>query len=281
MASPHVAGIAALYLADNPNASVSQVTQAVTDAATPNKVTDAKSGSPNLLAYSIFGGSNPDPDPDPEPGNELENGVSVVLSGAKGSEKEYTFSVPAGASAADFQMSGGSGDADLYVKFGSAPTLNSYDCRPYKNGNSESCNFNAQEGTYYVMVHGYSPYSNTTLVASHDGGDSNPDPDPNPGEGGEETLTNLSGNAGQWSHYYVDIPAGMSVLDAQISGGFGDADMYVRRGSQPTAYNYDCRPYQWGNSESCSIANPAEDRYYISLYAYQSFSGVTLNVVWE
>ena len=279
MASPHVAGIAALYLADNPNASVSQVTQAVTDAATPNKVTDAKSGSPNLLAYSIFGGSNPDPDPDPEPGNELENGVSVVLSGAKGSEKEYTFSVPAGASAADFQMSGGSGDADLYVKFGSAPTLNSYDCRPYKNGNSESCNFNAQEGTYYVMVHGYSPYSNTTLVASHDGGDSNPDPDP--GEGGEETLTNLSGNAGQWSHYYVDIPAGMSVLDAQISGGFGDADMYVRRGSQPTAYNYDCRPYQWGNSESCSIANPAEDRYYISLYAYQSFSGVTLNVVWE
>ena len=283
MASPHVAGIAALYLAENPNASVSQVTQAVTDAATPNKVTDAKSGSPNLLAYSIFGGSNPDPDPDPdpdpEPGNELENGVAVDLSGAKGSEKEYTFNVPAGASAADFQMSGGSGDADLYVKFGSAPTLNSYDCRPYKNGNSESCNFNAQEGTYYVMVHGYSAYSNTTLVASHDGGDSNPDPDP--GEGGEETLTNLSGNAGQWSHYYVDIPAGMSVLDAQISGGFGDADMYVRRGSQPTAYNYDCRPYQWGNSESCSIANPAEDRYYISLYAYQSFSGVTLNVVWE
>src|SRR5690606_17734967 len=56
MASPHVAGVAALYLADNPTASVSQVTSAILNAATPNKVSSAGSGSPNRLLYSLFSG---------------------------------------------------------------------------------------------------------------------------------------------------------------------------------------------------------------------------------
>ena len=275
MASPHVAGVAALYLAENPNASVSQVTQAITDAATPNKVSDAKSGSPNLLLYSIFDGSTPPPPPPPG-GGELENGVAESISGAQGSETDFTFEVPSSATSVDFQMSGGSGDADLYVKFGSAPTTSSYDCRPYRNGNNESCNFNAQAGTYYVMVRGYSSYSGASLVANHDGGSTPP-----PGNGGDATIPNISGAAGSWNHYYLDVPAGMSTLTASISGGSGDADLYVRRGSQPTTSAYDCRPYRNGNNETCNISNPAEDRYYISLRGYSAYSGVTLDVVWE
>ncbi|WP_417445815.1 S8 family serine peptidase [Kangiella sp.] len=284
MASPHVAGIAALYLANNPSASVSQVTQAIINAATPNKVSDAKSGSPNLLAYSLFDGSTPDPDPDPEPnpGSELENGVAVEISGAQASEKEFTFEVPADATVVNIDMSGGNGDADLYVKFGSEPSSSDYDCRPYKNGNNESCQLNAQAGTYYVTVYGYTSYSNASLVASHNGGTTpDPDPEPDPGQGGEATLPNLYGAAGSWSHYYIDVPAGMSSLDVQISGGTGDADLFVRRGAQPTTSSYDCRPYKWGNNESCSFSNPAQDRWYISLRGYSSYAGVTLYVKWE
>lgn len=275
MASPHVAGVAALYLADNPNASVSQVTQAILDAATPGKVSDAKSGSPNLLLYSIFDGSTPPPPP--PGGNELENGVAQTISGAQGSETDFTFEVPSDATSVDFQMSGGSGDADLYVKFGSAPTTSSYDCRPWKSGNNESCNFTAQAGTYYVMVRGYRSFSGASLVANHDGGGTNPPPS----NGGSAKIENISASSGEWKHYYLDVPAGMSTLKATISGGSGDADLYVRRGSQPTTSAYDCRPYRYGNNESCTISNPAEDRYHISLRAYQSFSGVTLDVVWE
>jgi serine protease len=55
MASPHVAGVAALYLANNPNATPTQVRNAIVNNATSNKVTDAGSGSPNKLLYSIFG----------------------------------------------------------------------------------------------------------------------------------------------------------------------------------------------------------------------------------
>lgn len=276
MASPHVAGVAALYLAENPNASVSQVTQAITDAATPNKVSDAKSGSPNLLLYSLFDGSTPPPPP--PGGGELENGVAESISGAQGSETDFTFEVPSDATSVDFQMSGGSGDADLYVRFGSAPTTSTYDCRPYKNGNSESCNFSAQTGTYYVMVRGYSSYSGASLVANHDGGGTPPPP---PGGGGEASVPNISGAAGSWNHYYLDVPAGMSVLDVQISGGSGDADLYVRRGAQATTSAYDCRPYKNGNNENCSVSNPAEDRYYFSIRGYSAYSGVTLDVVWE
>ncbi|MEX2181673.1 MAG: S8 family serine peptidase [Gemmatimonadaceae bacterium] len=57
MASPHVAGAAALYLEGAPTASPATVTNAITTNATANKVTSAGSGSPNLLLYTAnFGG---------------------------------------------------------------------------------------------------------------------------------------------------------------------------------------------------------------------------------
>jgi hypothetical protein len=54
MASPHAAGVAALYLESNPGASPATVTAAIINNATQNVVSDPKSGSPNRLLYSIF-----------------------------------------------------------------------------------------------------------------------------------------------------------------------------------------------------------------------------------
>ena len=59
MASPHVAGVLALYLQTNPTASAATATQALLAATTPNKVTNAGTGSPNRLLYSLFGGAPP------------------------------------------------------------------------------------------------------------------------------------------------------------------------------------------------------------------------------
>lgn len=56
MASPHVAGVAALYLSANTTASPSAVESAIEGAATPNKVTNPGTGSPNLLLYSLVSG---------------------------------------------------------------------------------------------------------------------------------------------------------------------------------------------------------------------------------
>ncbi|KJR39930.1 hemagglutinin [Vibrio navarrensis] len=98
----------------------------------------------------------------------LVNGTPVNnLSGASGSLEFYTFTVDSAASAV-VSISGGSGDADLYLKAGSKPTTGSWDCRPYRNGNSESCSVNAQPGTtYHVMLRGYSSYNGVTLKLQH------------------------------------------------------------------------------------------------------------------
>ncbi|MFF0428267.1 S8 family peptidase [Streptomyces sp. NPDC004520] len=49
MATPHVAGAAAVYLAGHPSATPAQVATALVNGATPNKVTSPGSGSPNRL----------------------------------------------------------------------------------------------------------------------------------------------------------------------------------------------------------------------------------------
>ncbi len=86
----------------------------------------------------------------PQPGSVLQNGVPVSgLSAAKGGKLNFTIDVPAGKSQLVIASSGGTGDADLYVKFGSVPTSSSYDCRPYKSGNAETCTLNSPKaGTW-------------------------------------------------------------------------------------------------------------------------------------
>jgi subtilisin family serine protease len=58
MASPHVAGVAALALSANPTLTPAAVAALVTSTATPNRVTtNDPTGSPSLLVNSLLGGS--------------------------------------------------------------------------------------------------------------------------------------------------------------------------------------------------------------------------------
>lgn len=54
MAAPHVAGAAAMYLAFRPASTPTQVRNALVNRATPDKVTDPRAGSPNLLLFVGF-----------------------------------------------------------------------------------------------------------------------------------------------------------------------------------------------------------------------------------
>ncbi len=54
MASPHVAGVAALYKQANPSASATTTRNAIVNGSTANKVTNPGTGSPNRLLYSLF-----------------------------------------------------------------------------------------------------------------------------------------------------------------------------------------------------------------------------------
>jgi len=47
---------------------------------------------------------------------------------------------------------------------GSRPTTNSYLCRPYLNGNNETCTITTTaDGDYYIMLRAYTTYSGVTL----------------------------------------------------------------------------------------------------------------------
>lgn len=101
------------------------------------------------------------------------------------------------------------------------------------------------------------------------------------GTGATSTVNNISVARNAWKYYTVVVPAGMSVLTVNTSGGSGDADLYVRRGSQPTTSTYDCRPYLNGNTESCTFNNPVAATYHIGIRGYTAVSGVTLTVSYQ
>jgi len=71
MATPHVAGVAALYLAAHTSATPATIQSWITSNATTGVVTSPGTGSPNRLLYSLEGGTTPT-DP-PSTGNLLVN----------------------------------------------------------------------------------------------------------------------------------------------------------------------------------------------------------------
>ncbi|MCJ8319844.1 MAG: M4 family metallopeptidase [Colwellia sp.] len=205
----------------------------------------------------------------------LENGVAKTsISGTAKQQLFYTLEVPENSTGLSFSTSGGSGDADLYVMYGSRPSLTASDCKSTSNGNTETCTIaTAQAGTYYVMVEAWSTISGVSLTGSFTAGGTSGGNDPIYG-----TLSNIAVTQGQWQRYTQVLPAGYSNMTISISGGRGDADLYIRQGAQSTSTLYDCRPYLNGNTESCSFSSPAEGTWYIDIYGYQTVSGLTLTL---
>jgi subtilisin family serine protease len=81
MASPHVAGVAALALAADSTATPTAVTTSITGTATPDVVTSEGTGSPNLLLYSLLtdtGGGTGDTGPGSTP---TDPAVSAAITG--------------------------------------------------------------------------------------------------------------------------------------------------------------------------------------------------------
>ncbi|MBO1254929.1 S8 family serine peptidase [Alteromonas sp. 5E99-2] len=164
MATPHVAGIAALLYELDPSITPDEVESIIVDTANsfPGNCSQCGSGIANandavddILGNSSGGGS--------DSFTPITFSVSVPNM-TTGNFTHYTLNVPEGASELDVNISGGSGDGDLYIRFGAQPTLNDWDYRPYLNGNNESVNIDdPQAGTWYISVHAFSTTSGITL----------------------------------------------------------------------------------------------------------------------
>lgn len=101
--------------------------------------------------------------------------ASVLCSGnavtgltlALNATKTYTIVVPAGRTSLTFKLSGGTGDGDIYAKFGTAPSTAVYDKKSDGSTNAETITISAPAaGTYYLLVKAYAAVSGTSLVAT-------------------------------------------------------------------------------------------------------------------
>ncbi|UNM16366.1 S8 family peptidase [Streptomyces formicae] len=97
MATPHVAGAAALYLADNRTATPAQVSTALTSAATTGVVGNPGSGSPNRLLYVGGGSTTP-------PGPRFENTADYAINDNSTVESPVTVSGVSGSAPAALQV---------------------------------------------------------------------------------------------------------------------------------------------------------------------------------
>ena len=101
----------------------------------------------------------------------LQNGQPVSLSGVQGQQFAHTICIPNSASNVTIRISGGFGDADLYVREGSTPTLTNWDYRPYRTGNNETVNLpSGSKGEWRIMVNGYSSFQSASLWVTWSGG---------------------------------------------------------------------------------------------------------------
>lgn len=170
MSAPHVSGVAALLYAVKPGITPNEVETILKATARPFPNSCYQCGAGILDAAAAVAEASKSSQVPADSGVELlENGTRKTgLSGSRNEMLRFAIDVPAGTTQLSFVLQGGSGDADLYVRFGEAPTLSRFDCRPYWYGNSEVCRIgNIQAGRYHVMLYGYAAFSATTLTASY------------------------------------------------------------------------------------------------------------------
>lgn len=87
----------------------------------------------------------------------------------------------------------------------------------------------------------------------------------------------LSATAGQHVYFYIYLPAGVSRLTINASGGTGNADLYYSPNTWATSTAYTARSANPGNTETLTINNPASGYRFISLYASAAFTNLTLS----
>lgn len=111
----------------------------------------------NLIDTGVNSGSTT---PTPSTPTTLVSGVAQTVPAISADgNKMYQIVLPAGKSSLTVTLSpatGATGDADLYLKLGTAPSRTVYDRRSWSNTNTENVSVTSPAaGTYYIMVDSY------------------------------------------------------------------------------------------------------------------------------
>jgi PKD repeat protein len=166
---------------------------------------------------------------------------------------------------------------DGSASFDSDGTIDSYDW-DFGDGSSS---------TEQAPMHTYSTPGtyNVSLTVTDDQGATNVNAqdvsvDDGTATSGGFTETDVSIGSREVVTFTIDVPAAADSLEVETSGGTGNIVLVINFGSAPSPSDNDCFINQAGNDLLCSIANPAEGTWYISILGLQASSGVNLDAYW-
>ena len=170
MASPHVAGVAALVqsVAATP-LTPAQLELLLKESTRGFPATPDRNIGLGLLDATIAVDTALLPAGE-LPVRALTNKVATPgVFGAAGGGKMYGIVVPAGASLLSLMTYGGTGDVTLYVSRDVKPTTTSFQLRSQRPGNNETIRVSAPAaGTYYMLVSGVTNFSGLSVQARFD-----------------------------------------------------------------------------------------------------------------
>jgi M6 family metalloprotease-like protein len=86
-----------------------------------------------------------------------------------------------------------------------------------------------------------------------------------------------------WVYYYVDLPSGATNLVLDLYNLSADVDLYVRAGSKPTLFTYDCRSWNYlTTNEQCSFSAPSSGRWWMGISNWSSGTiSYTIKATWS
>lgn len=241
MAAAHVAGAAALLYGLKPQISPDEVERILTGAARPfpEDCDGCSAGLADAAAAvaAVSGGGRRD-------GGTLANKAQRAgLEGGAGAEIVFALSVPARATRLTVRQSGGSGDADLYLRYGAPPTAEEWDHRPDLRGNEESVTLQpVRPGAWYVMVRGAAPFSGVSLAVSWEEPPPPPAACPVEASAYKGSLTDPGDYRQEpWGSHYYSARGG--VHKGALSG--------------PRGANFDLLLYKWSGGSWREVARSA------------------------
>jgi serine protease len=303
MAAPHVSGVAALFLHGTPAATPAQVAAHLMASSSTGRVTDAGTGSPNKLLFSRL-------TPEPAQGRLAVAPTTLAFRFVRPVPGTVAQSPESEDAPAQEFIAGGDGTpktapdtAGPEPEYATTATSATLPVQLSNTGNA-AVQWNATPGSAWVSANpasgaiaaGQGTSVNVSVNAStlaggtHAGMVSFSDAAQGPPaillvnvtvqnatvlEPGTP-RTGLSGLYGSQSFYVVTVPAGATSLKIRTSGGSGDADLAVRYGDVPTWGIYDCWSASGSNTDECVLQNPRPGPYYVMLYGYAAYSGLTL-----
>lgn len=216
----------------------------------------------------------------PSPDRRLDNHVPVKgsLEGpvSEGTWNYYFLDVEPGMTELVVDLFDLDAEANLYLRFGSKPTVdyaNCYDYDYYGTLNRRCVVTQPTAGRWWVGVNNYDEdveiqYSiRASWGVTQDRELANRSP--------LDGFLVASVRGGSWKYYFIDVEPGSSDLQVALANLSADADLYLRHEAKPDRSNHSCSSTNASTlPDVCTVTDPAPGRWWIGI---NNFSTGTIN----